>query len=82
MAIAGYGGAVVLLALVLREVPMGLTYVIWTGAGTAGVVLTGAVIFGDVPSGSDWWGVALVIAGVVMINAGRGSSTTPTKSGF
>jgi small multidrug resistance pump len=57
------------LAVALKEIPMSIAYVVWTGAGTAGVVLFGAVLFADVPTLASWVGVALVVAGVVMINA-------------
>lgn len=69
VAIMGYAATVVLLALALKEIPMSVAYIIWAGAGTAGIVLFGAMIFGDILTPASWIGVALVVAGVVLINA-------------
>lgn len=77
VAVTGYTGAVVTLALVLRTIPMSVAYVVWTGAGTAGVVLLGRLLFADEMSLPAWAGVCLVVLGVVLINARR----TPTYAG-
>lgn len=69
VSLTAYAATVVALAFALREIPMSVAYVIWAGAGTAGVVLFGALIFDEAPTLASWIGVALVIAGVVMINA-------------
>jgi multidrug transporter EmrE-like cation transporter len=62
----------VVLALALKTIPMSVAYVIWTGGGTVGVAVLGASILGDALGVDSWAGVALVIAGVVFINATRG----------
>lgn len=71
VSIAAYVAVVPVLAAALKYLPMGLTYIIWTGAGTAGVVVFGAIIFGDELSVASWLGVAFIIGGVALIN-GRG----------
>ncbi|MEU6129887.1 multidrug efflux SMR transporter [Saccharopolyspora sp. NPDC047091] len=74
VAVIGYGAAVVLLARALRVIPLGMAYVIWTGAGTAGVALLGSVLFADHLSPAAWLGVGCVIGGVAMINLAKRDS--------
>lgn len=68
LALAGYAATIVALALALKVLPMSVAYMIWTGAGTSGVALLGAWIFGDHLSALSWVGLALVVIGVVLIN--------------
>lgn len=56
-----------LLAVVTRKLPAGTAYAIWTSIGTAGTVLLGILAFGDPASFPRLGGLALVIAGVVML---------------
>jgi multidrug transporter EmrE-like cation transporter len=75
MSIASYAVTVVVLALALKTIPMSVAYVIWTGGGTVGVAVLGALFLGDELSAASWAGVVLVIAGVALINAVRGTPT-------
>ncbi|MET8922528.1 multidrug efflux SMR transporter [Streptomyces sp. NPDC004623] len=70
-AAGAYVITLIALARVLRTIPMSITYVIWTGAGTLGIALLGAALFGDTLSLTSWMGVALVVAGVMAVNAGK-----------
>ena len=68
--IAAYAAAVLLLAHVVRTVPVGVAYAMWSGLGTAGIAAIGAA-FLDEPLGvAQVAGIALVIAGVVVLNLG------------
>ncbi len=69
MAVASYATTVVVLAWALQTIPMSLAYVVWTAAGTAGVVLFSIVLFGDRMTPLAWTGIGLVIVGVATINA-------------
>lgn len=69
VSIAAYAATVVALAFALKVVPVSVAYVIWTGAGTAGVALLASVLFADRLSPAAWAGVALVVVGVMLINA-------------
>lgn len=71
VAICAYAATVVVLSLALKTIPMSVAYIVWTGAGTSGVVLLGVIIFGDALTPLSWLGVLLVIGGVGMINARR-----------
>ncbi|HVG51442.1 MAG TPA: multidrug efflux SMR transporter [Xanthobacteraceae bacterium] len=68
--VAGYGFAFFLISIVLRTLPVGITYAIWAGAGTVLVLLMSAAIFNQWPNMSALTGVALITAGIVVINLG------------
>lgn len=68
LVVIGYGVAFYFLALTLRTIPMGIAYAIWSGVG---IVLISAIAwlwYGqqlDVPA---IIGIALIVAGVVVLN--------------
>ncbi|MBP7001375.1 SMR family transporter [Amaricoccus sp.] len=67
-ALACYGVAFFFLAQVVRSIPVGIVYAIWSGLGVALIVTLNAVAFGQ---RLDFWamaGVGLIVAGVVVIN--------------
>ncbi len=66
--IIGYGSAFYLLTLVLRTVPVGITYAIWSGLGIILVSIAGIFIYKQVPDMPAVIGMALIVAGVVVIN--------------
>ena len=63
----GYGAAFVCLGLALRIVPVGVAYAIWSGVGTALVALVGWAAFGQRLTLASATGIALIIAGVVVV---------------
>ncbi|MEU5942171.1 multidrug efflux SMR transporter [Micromonospora sp. NPDC047548] len=65
-----YLAAFLLLALAVREIPVGVAYAVWSGLGTAAIVAIGAVFLGEPLSVTKVVGVGLVIAGVVVLNLG------------
>lgn len=60
---------VYLLGRVLQTLPVGTAYAVWTGIGAAGTVLMGVFLFGETVNVAKLGGVALVIAGIVMLKA-------------
>ncbi len=62
MAISGW-----LLWLAQRQIPIGTAYAVWTGIGGAGTFIIGVLLFGDSASALRWFGVALIIGGVVVL---------------
>lgn len=68
--LAAYGGAFAMLAQAVRELPIGLTYAMWSGLGTAAIVAIGVVVMGESISVTKVVGVLLVIGGVVLLNVG------------
>lgn len=69
LVVAGYGVAFWLLSLTLKTLPLGLVYAVWAGAGTALVTLLSVLVFRDRLDAAGVLGVALIIAGVVVLNA-------------
>ncbi|MEA1052641.1 SMR family transporter [Lamprobacter modestohalophilus] len=67
--VIGYGAAFYLLALVLKTIPVGLAYAIWAGLGIVLVALVAAVMFRQIPDLPGVIGMALIVAGVVVISA-------------
>jgi small multidrug resistance pump len=68
--IGGYAIAFFLVSIVLKTLPVGITYAIWAGCGTALVLLISAVIFEQWPDTLALTGIALITAGIVVINLG------------
>jgi small multidrug resistance pump len=70
LVVAGYAIAFYLLALSLKTLPVGFVYAIWAGLGVVGVALTGAVMFGESFTAIKVAGIAMIVAGVVLVNGG------------
>lgn len=64
----GYGLAFYLLTLVLRTVPVGVTYAIWSGLGIVLVTLVSMVLYDQIPDLPAVIGMGVIILGVVIIN--------------
>ncbi len=62
--VAGYVTSFALLALVLRELPVGVVYAIWSAVGTIGVAVLGLALFGETMSLAKALGIVLVVGGV------------------
>jgi len=65
-----YCTAFYLMSHVLKVLPLGFTYAIWSGVGTASTAVIGWVLFRDAFHWSAVAGSALIIAGVVVLNLG------------
>lgn len=81
IAVASYVLTILVLSLALTVLPMSLVYIIWTGAGTTGVVLFSVWIFDETMTLWSWLGVLLVICGVMMINTRRQAPEKETDNG-
>lgn len=66
--IVGYGIAFYFLSLVLKTIPVGIAYAVWSGVGIAIITLIGAILFKQIPDLPAIVGMALIIAGVAIIN--------------
>ena len=64
-----YETAFLLLALTLKRMPVGIVYAVWSGAGVALVTLVGWLVLGQTLNAAGLFGVALIVGGVVVINA-------------
>lgn len=68
LVVAGYGLSFWMLALVLRDLPIGLTYAVWAAVGTALIAAIGIVAFGEPATTMKLLSLALIIAGTVGLN--------------
>lgn len=68
--VAGYVIAFTLLAQTLKTLSVGTAYAIWAGIGTAAVAAIGMIFLGESAGLAKIAGIALVIAGVVVLNLG------------
>ena len=57
-----------LLALVLRVIPVGVAYAIWSGLGICFIAMIGWFAFGQRLDAPAMVGIGLIIAGIVVIN--------------
>ena len=66
--IIGYCVSFYLVTLVLRTIPVGITYAIWAGVGIVLVTIVGAILYKQIPDFPALIGIGLIVAGVVVIN--------------
>lgn len=63
-----YATSFYFLSLTLRVMPVGVAYAIWSGLGIVLIALIGLVWFGQKLDAAAMVGLALIIAGVIVIN--------------
>ncbi|MEQ6202035.1 multidrug efflux SMR transporter [Sulfitobacter sp. HNIBRBA2951] len=56
-----------LLAMAMKELPLGTAYVVWVGIGAIGAALVGIIYFGDAITPLRLGGIALVAAGIAAL---------------
>jgi small multidrug resistance pump len=66
--VVGYGIAFYCLALVLRTLPVGVVYAIWSGVGVALIALVGWLLYGQALDLAAIVGIGLIVAGVAVLN--------------
>jgi small multidrug resistance pump len=66
--LVGYVVSLFLLSVVLKMLPVGPVYAIWSGLGTAVTALVGYWVLGDRLSTGAWIGLAFIIGGVVLLS--------------
>jgi small multidrug resistance pump len=66
--IAGYVAAFYCLSLALRSIPMGVAYAIWSGIGIVVISFVGAVIYRQRLDAAALAGIALIVAGTLVLN--------------
>ena len=68
LVVIGYSAAFYFLALTLRTIPVGVAYAIWSGVGVVLIALAGWLIHGQRLDAPALIGMALIVAGVVVMN--------------
>ena len=66
--VVGYGIAFWMLTLVVRSIPVGIAYAIWSGAGIVLVSVFGYLRFNEKLDLAALSGIGLIMAGVLVIN--------------
>ena len=66
--VVGYGLAFYFMTLVLRVIPLGVTYAVWSGLGIVLVALVGFIVYKQTPDMPAIVGMGLIISGVIVIN--------------
>jgi small multidrug resistance pump len=73
--VLGYAATFFFFALSIRHIPLGIAYAIWSGIGTAGAVMLGIMFWRETLDTPRIIGIALIITGVVVLNAFAKTST-------
>lgn len=60
-----------LLALALRELPVGTAYAVWTGIGAVGAALAGVAFLGEAATLTRLVPIALIAVGIVWLALGE-----------
>ncbi|MEL7293579.1 MAG: multidrug efflux SMR transporter [Pseudomonadota bacterium] len=68
LVVAGYGIAFYFLSLVLRVLPVGVAYAVWSGLGVVLVASIGVVMFAQKLDFAAIIGILLIVTGVVVMN--------------
>ncbi len=75
LAVLGYGASFYLLALTLKYMPVGIVYAIWSGLGIVFMALIGAAWLGQKLDLAAVFGMALILAGILVIHLYSTSAT-------
>ena len=71
--VIGYSTSFYFLSLVLKYLPIGITYAIWSGAGIVLMNIIGFLAFNEKIDLTGLIGIALILSGVILI---KGFSST------
>ena len=68
LVVVGYALAFWLLSLTLRAIPVGIAYATWSGLGVVLIALAGWWLYGQALDAWALLGMALIVAGVLIMN--------------
>ena len=68
MVVIGYGLAFFFLSLTLKDIPVGIAYAVWSGAGVTLIAAIGWLFLGQKLDAAAIVGMGLIVAGVVVLN--------------
>ncbi|MES2037115.1 MAG: SMR family transporter [Pseudomonadota bacterium] len=68
LVVAGYALAFYFLSLTLKVIPVGIAYAVWSGVGIVLITAVGWFMFGQKLDMPAFLGMALIIAGVIVMN--------------
>ncbi|MBC3911246.1 DMT family transporter [Undibacterium umbellatum] len=73
LVVVGYALAFYFLSLTLKVIPVGIAYAVWSGVGIVLITAVGWFMFGQKLDTPALLGMALIIAGVIVMNVFSGS---------
>ena len=76
LVVAGYGLAFYFLGLTLKTIPIGIAYAIWSGVGIVAISLIGWFVFKQTLDIAAICGMAMIVAGVLVIHLFSASSAS------
>lgn len=65
---AGYALSIWLLSVVIKDISVSVAYAVWSGLGTAGIVVIGVLFLGERVDAVKAAALAMIIVGVVVLN--------------
>lgn len=68
LVVLGYGAAFFFLSLALKGTSVGVAYAIWSGMGIVLLTVAGVVFYNQMPDRWALVGMALIVAGVLVLN--------------
>ncbi|PYE81279.1 DMT family transporter [Pseudoroseicyclus aestuarii] len=75
LCVVAYAVSFYFMALALKAMPVGIVYAIWSGLGIVFIAAIGRVVFGQHLDGPAVLGLALILAGILVIHLFSASST-------
>ena len=66
--VIGFGSAFFFLSKAIRKIPVAHAYAIWSGVGILLIAVAAAIIHREKPDAAALLGMALIVAGVVVLN--------------
>ena len=68
LVVVGYAAAFFFLSKTLDRIPVGIAYAVWAGGGIVLVALIAWALYGQRPDFAGLVGMALIVAGVLVLN--------------
>ena len=68
LVLGGYALSIWMLAVVVKHIPVAVTYAIWSGLGTAAIAGVGVLLLGDRMDWTKAFALLLIVVGVIVLN--------------
>lgn len=65
LTLGAMAGSIILLGLVLKTLPIGTAYAVWTGIGAVGTATLGIILFGEPATAFRLASIGLIVSGII-----------------